>query len=1199
MNTIDYNRPNFYLYPVNNNRTAWRPFGLPVILVVPHKYDSYGDPIPNSMVFEVEIYIEDVPQEAFVVGHDNIGLRFPDRELYRQNLNSLDLADRIIPIADLDITRDGVSVAFQEAKNGDLINYTTSTGIVSTIPFIVGADYYDLSDVLLDIELLPPDNYNIAYAAKYYTRILSDDPIPQLLCISPNTISLALFKFGIQHPGEVLNEFYRHTPPPYLTNSAKSQDTTIGLYRPFTDILQDLMDEQGLLERINWVYDAPAEIIPYLSSLLGWDIPYFPLSLDKLRRAVLRRTVEFQNSKGSRRALINLFRLFGFEILISNLWWSSDGKRLIRPGVVQPSKYAAESIDLNEIYQIDIALNDYTPATINDLSISLIHRPQIALGLDNFKALQDGGDITVDAYAVTDGSEAYDMLVQIAKDIFDNPSTYGQAANCVVDVDGFINPTVIHELLSGLEIEGYSQILIQGKAGMPTKEILAGRIPPLISNGVEFNRETNKFSFVLNGYFEPRDNIKIFIFVTYSRAEVVVPSILESLQSNRFDLQVLTDSLQEYADPTALEFAIEFLYRLKAFHSILNVIVTRIDLNETYEVTDLCVGGEYTQRYDTTIGRLQVPPAIIPAVPTDLNDCSKTDPVSLGYKPEDLLLRSRKLSNMPEEYEVWRMLDDRETDNSDNSRLKTPQPAPDRTSSLFTYYGQDRITTAARIERKGSEFGPGPNANQNAGGNINSSTGNAVAGDFTVPGNFSANKDNGEFGAFTREYTDTRPVFAELDGVSDYCYKGRVDDELLYRPTLSNNEIYRSIPCSINMGHGVYWVYPTLSKIAIAGTINPAYKSRTNKIVFTGLADQSTIKYFTQGAINNQLLVDYNTKLPKYQNSMLGRLYRDYDTPIGETIHFDNRPGISISLNQKDHLALTRPNLEVQKPTLHLPGCRFPMMFALTSDYTEAQYEARPWDTRYSINCGPAFICGDNQPSYLNFYMQTQTDGNEYLIYDAIPYVVEGNGLLPDINSLSDNMVIGTVEDDIIHAVFSKGSSSNPAVVFEQMCDYGSEDDDYIYTNDPLFNSAIECQNSSAHYKDFIDGYPCLNGMGLYEGQDLGRSGLYDDVLTGLGIDLNPDLGTQPQYLFTLGSGIRSERGMRLDCGCTVADCEDMPTSEYELQTICGLSQYLDDNEYDWNMDQLNTVSALSDDERMGVEVILLNGQVGSLIEII
>ena len=128
-----------------------------------------------------------------------------------------------------------------------------------------------------------------------------------------------------------------------------------------------------------------------------------------------------------------------------------------------------------------------------------------------------------------------------------------------------------------------------------------------------------------------------------SRVEFIVPDVLTNLRSNRFGIQVLTPDLKEYADPVTLDFAIEFVYKLKAFHSLLYVVRTKLESTENYEVTDISIGGDYDQRYDTDMGRLQVPSAIIPNVPTSITDCALLDFKSLGYKDEDADLRLKKI----------------------------------------------------------------------------------------------------------------------------------------------------------------------------------------------------------------------------------------------------------------------------------------------------------------------------------------------------------------------------------------------------------------------------------------------------------------------------------------------------------------------------------------------------------------------------
>jgi len=1201
---IDIHRPNFYLFPTNNNRTAWRPFGLPVIMVVPHRRDPLGGVIQNSSVFNVKVYIENVPRFAFVAGHDHIGLKYPDRELYSKTLNALELAEKQIDLTNVTIYRDDTIISFKDAKTGDLIEYTTASGVIDKITYVDGADYYDLSEVLIDTELLPSDNYNLVYESQYFTRVLSKDEKNQFLCIDINSISLALLRFAIQHPGQIIDEFYRSTPAPNLTNASKSKDTTVALYRPFTDVLQDIADEQNILERINWVFDAPAETIPYLSSLLGWDLPFFPRSLDQLRRAVLRRTVEFQNLKGSRRSIINIFRLFGFEVLITNLWWSSDGKRLIRPGEKLPFSYENEEITINPRYQIDIGLSDQIVNTFGEYSIPLLYRPQIEAGLDNFTALQDGGNITIDAYNVTYGSEAWNELNAIVTDIKNNPSEYGASANCVIDTSGFINPTKIHQSINGLEINGYSQVLISGKLGDATNDINVGIKPPLTKRGIKMNRETNILQLTLNGYFDPKDNERIFVFITYNKLDIIVPSILSTLQSNRFDLQVLTQTLDEFADPTTLEFAMEFLYRLKAFHSLLNVIRTRIDLTETYQTTDICIGGDFEQRYDIDIGRLQVPPAIIPKIPGDITDCTQLDPESLGYKESDIIYRLRQLTNLPEEHEIWRNYDNRYEDIANElMRILEQMPGSGRDKCLFTYYGQDRISTTQRIESKSSEYGPSPNANQNISGyttnNILSPVDIIIKGDYNANGpQSSSNNNSHQYGLFTKEFTNIRDAFCDLDGVNDYCYKGRVDDEILYRPTIINNDFIKSHPCSLKLGHGVYWAYPTISKIARPGTKSPCRKSKTQIIRFTGQSPSSSIEYYKDNLQNEYLTQPYDKKLSSKCDSFLGRLYRDYNTPTSETIHYTNR--ITSDLDQRFQLALQRPTLDIQKTTLHLPGCRFPRLNALEVDFEHQIWRARPWDDLHSTFCGPKNICAGKEPKFLNFTMVKDTDGNETLVFDDEPFKVLGNGLVPDIFSLGDHELKSNSlfeENDVIHAIYMKSANDNPAIVFDQVLPYDENVDDngLIQTTDPLFMSHNQCGTA---YLDYADGYPCKFGYQPYAGDDIGRSGLYDSIFEGLGLNTNTMSVTSTTYLFTLGSGIKNESGIRLDCGCLLVNCDD--SLNQIGQSICSSSIFLDeDNNYEWDTDHLRIMSNMVLDEDIGSCMIQLDGTIPTFLEIL
>lgn len=1175
---VDKNRPGFYLYPVNNNRTAWRPFGLPVILVVPRKRDALGSVIPYSEISNVRVYIENVPQSSYVAGHDhqtiNGQLKYPDRELYAVNLSSLDLADKQISLEGLVITRDGVEVELINAEDGDLVSYTTGTGIVDSFIYLRGADYYDLSTVLLDIEDLPSDNYNLVYEGQYFTRIISDNEKQQFLCIDINRTSLSLFKFGFQHPGQVVDEFYRLTPPPYLSNDQRSLDTTVSLYRPFTDILQDVMDEQLLLERVNWVFDAPPEAIPYLSALLGWDLPFFPKSLDNLRRAVLRRTVEFQNLKGSRKAVKNIFKLFGFEVLISNLWWSSDGKRLIRPGEPLPQQYSSEEISVVDRYQIDVALNGLNINYFTKYNIPLLTRPQVKAGLDDFQAQRDGGDLTITSYLVQVNSPAYDVLESISSDIFGNPLEYGSGASCFIDNDGFIRSSLIEEAMVGVEYDGYSSILISGKLGQEKSSVLAGFIAPIVENGVELDRENNTIFLTVNGYIDP-SKYRIFTFILYNKVDIILPASgkLDNLQSNKFDLQVLTESLDEHADPATLDFAIEFLNRLKAFHSQLNVIRTRIELTETYEVTDLSVGGEYEQRYDTDIGQLQVPPAIIPSMPIDINDCTQLDPKALGYKNSDLVLRARKLADLPVEYLGWEELDPRSEQTNDTSqRISVNTPDLSRDSGRFNAYGQDRILIADKQESTSIEYGPGPNVNQTTSHSSGTPISTVTAGQFNSTGpEATSNNNSSGYGSFTKEYTIPIQPLGTLDNVTDFKYKGRVEDQLLHRSSIISDEEVRLKICALGFGSGVYYTFPSSSTVVHDGTVNLSRHSKSGKPLFSGGAPDIG-RYFDGGVQHNYLHSSYSTKPSNLSNSYMGVIYRNISIPADSTLHYSNN---RFSFDQKHYLALNRPSLDIQKTDSHFPGSRFISMRNLKEDYISAEYTARPWDDQYSSYCGVG--CG-NDPSFLNYIMTTGTDGNEYLVYDMVQFQVLGNNLIADISSFNDHTLSTDAafeEVDVIHKVFVADINDNPAVSFDEADPLDSQ---YITIDAPLFNSSADC--GTAGYTDYKDGHPSLSGLQTYSSIDLG--GEYDDVLSGLGLDLSTT-NDPAEYLFTFGSGILTDKGVRFDCGCLKLSCELTEIGNCELE--------------DTNIDQYSVDLNMVNNEVIGSYSIACNGAIPSFLE--
>jgi hypothetical protein len=405
-------------------------------------------------------------------------------------------------------------------------------------------------------------------------------------------------------------------------------------------------------------------------------------------------------------------------------------------------------------------------------------------------------------------------------------------------------------------------------------------------------------------------------------------------------------------------------------------------------------------------------------------------------------------------------------------------------------------------------------------------------------------------------------------------------------------------PIYLGMGIGVYWLYPTITVPCRPGVAKPQERGLSGKMRFSGTSPQGSIGYYLQSTNQDYLETPYDEPLPPKHNSMLGRLYRDYGTPTNQTIHFSNRRG-SPTADQRYMLALQRPSLDITKPTLHFPGCRFPRIGALETDFTHTIYTARPWD--YSP-CGPLNICGRTDPDYLNYTKTIDTVENEQLVFDAKQYTIKGNGLPPDIPSLGDH-TIGTgsvvVATDVIHKVYMKDAAANPAVVLDGVCDYDSSvnQDETIEIQDPLFSSHNSCFTDPSIYVDFADGYSCVRGYQPYIPPDIGN-GEYADLLINLGLSPVGVTGAPSNVLFFLGSGIRAqnEKAFRLDAGCLLVNCN--PTNS--LEPLCSISSYLDqDGQYDWEPDHLDLELRLLEIEQVNTDVILLDGTITSLMEMV
>ncbi len=1178
LNIENKDRPSFVLFPFNYNRTAWRPIGFPTILVVPYGLFPDGTFNGDSQVFfsennALKISIEGAPERARVAGHTNVGKYVPTKNLYDLYVTYEQLYNnRIIPsLYPLFDASGNPTDDFSQAK---YFEYTTGSGSIEKLEYLTNATYYDLSEYTIPTEELPNGDYFLSYEANYYIRLMQDG---ELVCIDSNSIGLAIQRIPISHPGDVIEEFYNLTPEPYLTSSSKSEDTTVAVYRPFADILQDVYDEQTQLENINWVYECHPQIIPYLSTMLGWEIPYFPSSLDNLRKALLRRTVEFQNLKGSSLVITELFRLFGYKIYLDNLWYSLDGKRFIAPNERLPEPYKDQEITTTEEYYTDAAFVDYHTSGFISSEVPLLYKPEVLRDLP-ILYINTPAPITLYATITNDAS-----TIESLNDLLTSPIT---------EYNEYQGGVVLPAQMASLSLNPVSySILVLDDKDQIQYESQFGTRPPLNPDTIKVDRNKNTITYAINTSLY--DDEKLFVFAVYNRIILNVPEAIANLRSNRFTIKIFNE-FNEAVDQTTLDFLLEFLYRIKAFHSLLYSVQNVANLSESYLVTDLCVGGDFSQRYGTDLGAQQVPPAILPRI-----DSGCQTPTQYGFKESDLRYRKEVYSDIQHEFDIAKSYDNRPYEPFDT--LITP-PIPLNTGScLYTPYNQDRILVDSKNDVYSIKFDPDSFYNQLVGG-LNQYQWSPFKP--LTAGSESSNNNSSLYQIGELLTTSNGTTFCNTDGSTDHCYKGRVTDELIHQSTISFTETYVPKPCVISLGTGCYYLFPNPTQINTPGTSKPDARSLTNRLSYTGDSPAGGIEYYRSTIENTP------------QPSFLGRLTHNY-IANGQTLHYTDRGEIFPS--QFQLLALQRPDINIDKPTLHLPGCRLPTIANLEYDYETTLYDARPWDDAWSTYCGPKSVC-NRGPFFLNAQLVLAEDDNQFLIYDYRDYVAYGNGSLSDIGDLNNNLSY-IDSNAIIHRIYSDGIDSNPAVTFES-CDpingvilqenggYLLQEDGSklllegslttIVTDNPRFPSARLC--SDGFYHDDSDGYPSLSSDFSYINPDITRDGLYADVLTGLGWTT---VGQIPLLLrYFLSSGIYVEDGMRLDCGCSVYTCDITFTQGTGVTgqtsftynepglSLCSLGAPSQMDEY-----QLDNFMIL--EERLNGEEIRLDGTIPSLFELL
>jgi hypothetical protein len=1153
-------QPNFALYPLNNNRTGWQPVNLPLLLVVPFRRTVDGIPVADSEVSSLVFQIEDAPGKSKVAGVVNSGLSVPNFERFRIEITSDQLSQvRIDPSGQQFQDKDtGELKNFDEVQNGDLMEYTmvrgpsgafgaSSSGPRDTVPYFSDADYYDLSPFVIEtVNLCPSGLYNFVYQCRYFSRLIS--PEGEFVCIDTSARVLARFAFLLNHPGDIHEAMGNNSPAFYFESPSKDLDPTLTFYRPFADALQDIFDEQELLKGVNFVDKIPVQYIPYLAYLLGLDMPYFPSTTDEIRRAMLRNGRRLQQLKGSRRAIKELFEIFGFTIDVSNLWFSKDGTRFVAP-------------------------NEQLPSDIEDQEVPLLFKPL--------------GNMTVDAWLVERGSTT-EAALQDAVDATAMDVEAFTTDNCAITLDGFQRSTTLQGSIPASPIVGHSVVLVDPKLG-GLDEVQIGTTKVINQTGVSYDSDRNSLSITFDHFlpFGTRidgtnraaigRNQVLYIFVTYERTKIILPKELEDLRSNRFDINVLLFKDGEQPTSDIFEFLLEFLFRFKAFHSLLRKITFTVECDTAYNVIDFCVGGRLSQSKDSDAGNIQLPPPIIPEdlpEPGDPDFVCTPDALDREFKGKDVEFRSHLLDLLKQEHDAWKRLDGTH-DVPDElypilqaaTRLEIRRPADD--TCQFNHLGQDRVL-------------------------------NAGTKDFDHPSR-SADSDTQE---------DNREPVCDLEtNVEDYCYKGRVQQEAEITRTMLLTEIFRCKPCTLTGGAGVYYQTPLVENNEFSGGDSGA-----------NLTD---IQNYGRSRHDKNYV-----RIMAFDNPIIHYSDRSFLEDINDTLN--NR-----------FFATQKPSLEVQKDNMFIPGHRFMTMANLENDLSHPYYNLRPWDYLYDIVCAEDVPDGVTIPNLNAMLVPgTDGDENEFLVYDEVQLIYYGNGLLADIPQMGDHTTSHIPPNTVTHAIWSAndpGLRWNGALGTRYAIDQSQDGLRYpsealeeqknvlCFTEelDPIFASAdrtCECPDGddvyvargtipgeeeivveingnngvvnfgvlnfgpefqviagappgltdlSAGGADFIDGNPaefgCFNtnlgnfdfpresvtgyGVSVYGDAIYGDEGGEEqlDPAIALGIPLLSTAGKMQELCFKIGSGIRLEESdaqyrhyvpHRMDCGCSKFECE-------------------------------------------------------------
>lgn len=737
---IERYQPGFLRFPMQNDRTGFKPVFLPIILIIQGRRTTNGTPLANSGISDLRYYVTDAPDPSLVAGPFNTGLLIPTLSRFVVPVSAQQMADVQISLQGRTfIDPQGNQKSFDEAVEGDNFEYTMIRGqTTSTIPFFPDADYYDLSVFMIDVDDLPrPKRYRFVWECRYNRRnVFSDVEAGSKgpFCIKPDDVAIAQFSMLINHPGEIHNEMFMRTPPFYfdVDNPSLATDPVLSFYRPFADILQDIFDEQSFINGINHINKIPAQLIPYLAYIIGWDLPNYPGVSDALRRSILRQAVALQKLKGTRRAIVELFDIFGFAIELLNLWYATDGSRFIAPNETLPDTLSGDKITTEEVCQIEPLSADYSIAGFGQFEIPLIYRAT--------------GDITINAWLVGPGPTR-DVLNQVVGEMTFFPDAL--VNQCARTATGFFVPQALLDRvpIGDTTVLATSEVLIDFETGQGKQSASTNTIPIINQLGCKYDQQKNIINITFDHYIDFDQDSRIFLFATYPRTKYNIPIRMRNLRSNRFDVRIL---LKDGDIPSSqlLDFLLNFLFRLKAFHSLLRKIIFELPILDVYNVQDYC---------DPETFPLMTPPATLISGLTGQDECTSID--KRGIKESDVTLRELIFRALVEEHETWKSLDDTHND-PDSPLLNLPVTKPEGAECQFTQVGQDRV-----LASPDADFDHDP---------------------------------------------DLRPKLCTSQVVNPpNCFKGRVKAELVMVLDVPLCEMVRCIPCPIGMGYGTYYLLPT------------------------------------------------------------------------------------------------------------------------------------------------------------------------------------------------------------------------------------------------------------------------------------------------------------------------------------------------------------------------------------------------------